>query len=146
MAKNIKPYEITVDSELNSEIAKGLNLLPVMPEIVAVIQSSIDENFRVGGRFGTDNEYGGGSNKWPAIKHRSGIPLTDTGDLKNRVEVTFSGTNVYISSPRVDFPTHNFGDKRDGKVWPARPIAVIQNEDLEEIEFIIESHISGMLK
>ena len=142
----IKPFKTELNLSETSELIKGTNsLAAVMPDIAAVIEASIDENFRVGGRYGTDNEYGGGSNKWPPLKYRKGLPLTDKGNLKN-VNVFASGNLVRVSSPRVDLLTHNFGDRRDNKVWPPRPIVVVQEDDIEEIEHVIEEHIKGITK
>ena len=74
-----------------------INLSQIFPGIKQVILTSIDKNFREGGRFGNENEFGGGKEKWlpshRASKDRgykgktfSGKTLVDKGQLVASVE------------------------------------------------------------
>ena len=58
---------------------------PTFPKIQQVVQTSIDRNFQEGGRFGTANKYGGGSQKWKpsgGSYKRSGISKSGNFCLK----------------------------------------------------------------
>ena len=107
-----------------------INLSQVFPKIKQVILTSIDRNFREGGRFGNENEFGGGKKKW-LPSHRankdkgykgktlSGKTLVDTGQLVASVEagIKISQTgltlNIELGSNKDYASLHQFGGKID---------------------------------
>jgi len=153
-----KLSEIQVQAdELQRALAKAqrdeFDLHRVMGEIALIIKSSIDENFNVGGRYGS-GPYGGGSERWPLshrVREEGGITLTDTAHLKASIVVVPTPRGVVVSSAREDFPTHHFGDRRE--IWggpmigifPPRPIAVVQDEDIEEIQEVISRNAEKII-
>lgn len=89
---------------------------PIIPEIQSIIQTSIDRNFTEVGRFGSDNDFGGGSEKWKqsfrAIKEQ-GQTLSDTGQLAASIYVDVewdgSGFKIVIGSNKSYAAIHQFG-------------------------------------
>lgn len=116
------------------------------PDIEQVIRTSIEDNFRVGGRFGNDNVYGGGSNRWAPISTRESQDpriLVDTADMLNSLDVRveiFDGKLLVTASVRPFYGRfHEEGTSR----MPARPFLVIQDEDIETIAEVIAHHLGG---
>lgn len=111
-----------IDSALDdfaSQIIKkfaGINFSPIIPKLEQVIQTSIDRNFSEGGRFGNDNEFGGGNQKWiesGRAKKQSGQTLIDSGQLSSSIVINISqsngGLNIEISSNKPYAAIQNFG-------------------------------------
>ena len=87
----------------------AIDFSPCFPKVIQIIKNSIDRNFQEGGRYGNDNPFGGGSQKWPVShrakkdkgykgKTRSGKTLIDTGQLvaSIQVSITQSGSAIQI--------------------------------------------------
>lgn len=94
----------------------NINWSPILGYIENVIKTSIDRNFSEGGRFGNDNPFGGGSNKWivsKAAHKRSGQTLLDTGRLASSVDVNISykgnQISIEVGSNLPYAAIHNFG-------------------------------------
>lgn len=114
-----------------------------IPDIRQTIQTSIEDNFRAGGRYGNDNPWGGGSQSWAPTK-RGGRILQDTSDLIHSIDVIVrlesDGLVIEINVGKTYAAIHQFGGKtgRNRSVTlPPRPYAVIQNEDIEMIVEIL---------
>lgn len=159
-----------VSIKVNSkELSKVFQLIQVeelvlgraLGEIALAIKSSIDENFNVGGRYG-DGELGGGNQRWlpyktytkkltKRVRKAGGKTLVDTGNLRDSIQVFAAVKSVVMSSARIDAPTHHYGDERPifgGPmigIFPRRPIFVIQDDDILEIEEIIVRHVETIL-
>jgi phage virion morphogenesis protein len=126
---------------------------PVMEEIGEQIVSSIIQNFREGGRFGDDNEMGGGSQRWiPSRRaiNENGQTLVRTAQagLRDSISYRIDGNIIIVGSNKVYAAIHHFGGqtgRNKATTLPARPWAVIQNDDLEEIESIITDHYAALL-
>lgn len=93
-----------------------INWSPIIPKLEQVVATSIDRNFSEGGRFGTDNAFGGGSQKWTVSKRaikQSGQTLVDSGLLAGSVQIRIgqrgNGLSIEISSNRPYAAIHNFG-------------------------------------
>jgi len=94
----------------------NINWSPILPAIREVIKTSIDRNFSEGGRFGDDNDFGGGNQKWivsKASERRSGQTLVDTGRLASSVtiNISYSGNklNIEVGSNLPYAAIHQFG-------------------------------------
>ena len=134
------------------------DLTPVAGAIRNILMTSIDRNFSEGGRYGTDNVFGGGATRWKPSGRASGQDsitvtkrdkkgrfrkekvggqtLVDTGQLAASIQVSVVGHTVQIGTNKIYGAIHHFGGKagRGHSVSiPARPFLVVQNEDLEDI-------------
>jgi len=131
-------------------IFSQVDFSPLFKQIETLIKSSIDRNFKAGGRFGT-GKFGGGSNQWvksARSKKQSGQTLQDTGSMKLGVGVQVSYNsgqfNVTITAGKVYSAAHNFGHISRPKL-PARPYLVIQDEDLEDIVELVSDYLAKQL-
>lgn len=121
------------------------NLTPVLPAIAETIRSSIDKNFQAGGRTG-DNGYGGGSKRWtPSLRaeKEGGQTLVDHAILASSINVQVSGSAITISSNLDYAAIQNFGGpagRNHAVLLPARPFAVVQDEDLDEMIDIVVAY------
>ena len=149
------------------------DLSPIMDELAEIIDASVQENFDVGGRYGTDNEMGGGSEHWRVsqrARRQNGQTLIDEGRLRGTFKVRAHADGVSIGSNLKYAAIHHFGGainhpggtpyvniggvptflRKDG-TYPdgtkftrahrigigARPWAVVQNEDLTEMNRVV---------
>ena len=89
---------------------QNVDYTPVLRQISMIIKNSIDENFQQGGRYGNDNIWGGGSQKWKVSrrakkdkgykgKSSSGKTLLDTSALAKSiyVKVIQEGNKISIA-------------------------------------------------
>lgn len=166
----------TFGSKLARVYATFEDLRPIMPEIAEIIDSSVQENFMVGGRFGNANEMGGGTNRWNVsqrARRQHGQTLVDTGRMRASFQVTITDDGIAIGSNVRYAAAQHYGVdidhpggtpfamiggiptflKKDGNYPPgtrftkahkipleARPWAVVQNEDLEDINEVVVDH------
>lgn len=106
-----------------------------IPDIEQTIRTSIEDNFRMGGRWGNDNPFGGGSNPWAPVKHPDSSKriLVDTADLMNSIDVRVElvdGQILITVSARPFYARF----LQEGTIYmEPRPFLVIQNEDIEQI-------------
>lgn len=94
----------------------NINWSPIIPKLEQVVATSIDRNFSEGGRFGTDNPLGGGSQKWTKSKRaikQSGQTLVDSGLLASSIQIRISQNgnklNIEVGSNRPYAAIQNFG-------------------------------------
>lgn len=121
-----------------------MDMTPLFNDIELLIKSSIELNFKQGGRFGS-GKFGGGTNKWIESKRaikESGQTLQDTGSLKSNVgvQITYNSGqfNITLTAGKLYSAAHNFGHSYKPKL-PKRPFLVIQDEDIELIkEWVVE--------
>lgn len=127
------------------------DLTPIAGAIRNILITSIDRNFSEGGRYGTENVFGGGSTRWKPsgrAQRDSGQTLVDTGQLAASIQVSVVGNSVQIGTNKVYGAIHHYGGRagRGGSVViPARPFLVIQNEDLEDIGTAFLNHVAKLL-
>lgn len=143
MATDVNTTQLDV---LKKAITTGDLIAGVMPLVADILQGSIDKNFREGGRFGSDNEYGGGSQKWQQsqrAKEQGGLTGVDTGRGRTSVQVLpAGGSSVILSSGGVNYMTFfHYGTKHQ----VPRPVMVIQDEDLDEIEATVSEYVEQRL-
>lgn len=133
-----------------------MDLSPVMQEIAEIGDSSIQQNFRVGGRFGS-GEFGGGTQRWPESERartEGGRTLLDTAHLSASVTSSVSGNSVSWGTNLVYAATMQFGRKKDGGtsdpdgdgfVIPPRPFVVLQDIDIEDMIDVVLGYYSGLI-
>ncbi|ROL55814.1 hypothetical protein D9V84_10400 [Bacteroidetes/Chlorobi group bacterium Naka2016] len=127
-------------SELDSSLEKfkneilgkfqNPNFAKIFPVVWSIVQSSIDQNFMVEGRFG-DGLFGGGTQKWQKSKRaikQNGQTLSDTGRLASSIQVIVSqqgnSLKIQAGSNLPYAAIHNFG----GVIHvPARSRLYVQN-------------------
>lgn len=129
-----------------------------LPEIAEAYRSSIDFNFRKGGRYG-EGLFGGGTRKWKIsyrAKEQQGQTLVDTRRLANSIVIATKGKRIVIGTNTKYAAIHQYGGiiraktKRGllfnigGKFYmkksvkiPARPFIVLQDSDLRLTREII---------
>lgn len=120
---------------------------PFFEEVGEILDSSIQDSFRQGGRYsGNPDEFRGGSQKWTKSKRaeeQSGQTLLDKGQLAASITYFANDAGVIIGSNRVYGAIHHFGGQtgRDHAVTlPARPWLVVQEEDYEDIREALRIH------
>ncbi|ROL55644.1 hypothetical protein D9V84_11215 [Bacteroidetes/Chlorobi group bacterium Naka2016] len=91
------------------------NFAKIFPVVRSIVQSSIDQNFMVEGRFG-DGLFGGGTQKWSKSKRalkQNGQTLSDTGRLAASIQIVVSqqgnSLNIQAGSNLPYAAIHNFG-------------------------------------
>lgn len=141
--------EYGFEPQIHRYFQKFTELPPeVMADIAETIDSSIQENFTVGGRYGTDNELGGGSDKWvksKRVEEEGGDTLVMDTYLRKGVQVRVSDDAIIIGNEMIYGAIHHFGRAaRNPGPIPRRPWAVIQNEDLEAIADIVVEHFKSI--
>lgn len=97
--------------ELQERRRRMQDLSPVMPEIGQIHLASVQKNFRVGGRTGS-NPFGGGSAHWiPSgrAKRQSGKTLIDSGQLSASITYQIAGNRVIIGTNKVYGGIHQYG-------------------------------------
>jgi phage gpG-like protein len=126
------------------------DVTPALQEVAQIIVDSISENFDVGGRHGT-GPYGGSegaTHTWKRSKRaieQSGMTLLDTGRLATSItySIGIDRKTIHIGSNVVYAAIHNFGgyNGRNRSVHQiARPFAVIQTEDIEDIRAALTAY------
>lgn len=156
-------------AELKRIVDKVDDISPILPEFGEVTVASIQRNFSLGGRYGTDNEFGGGSNTWvPSLRaeEQGGVTLNDRNILSNSITYEVTGKDeLSVGTNSLYGPIHNFGGEIEPKnspflmfrlangafvktkkvVIPERPFVVIQNEDLVEYGEITIAYYTALL-
>jgi len=137
------------------------NLKPAMLAISLKMAASINKNFEVGGRYSRAGEIMGGSTKWqaaaapPVYKRGSkargvkkgderGSTLFRSGQLKRSFVAAATNDSASISTNLEYAAIQNFGGKtgRGHRITlVARPIAVIQEEDVDIAKEILTTHL-----
>lgn len=104
---------------------KSISYASLSPQIRELLITSINYNFQVGGRYGNDNPFGGGNQKWKKSKRamqQSGMTLQDTGQMAAsiRVKVKFEGNKLIIQmGSNKKYAAHqHFGSKKGGFIHP----------------------------
>lgn len=166
---NLIPNLSDFDKGRRELSARVRNLAPVLPDIGEMFRSSIDQNFAVGGRFGSE-PFGGGKERWKIsirAREQGGQTLLDTRRLSASVGYSISGNTVSVGSNVIYGALHHFGKKIEGKsggflyfrigkrgsnlyrkrsvTIPARPWLVLQSEDVTEAVEIVASYVIGGL-
>jgi len=152
-----------VKSMLERIISRTRNATPVMNEIGAIVRRSIIRNFQEGGRptrwkplavatilksiRRSDFTKKGKLTAQASKRLQGGVPLTDTGTLRNSISYKAYPDKVTIG-PKASIPyaaIHQLGGQagRGHKVTiPARPYLMVQDEDWLEIRKAMIKYIT----
>ena len=148
MAKSIESNIDAWAANFARQVNSPAILERALPDIRQTIQTSIEDNFRAGGRYGSDNPWGGGSQSW-APTQRGGRILVDTADLLNSITVDVriesGGIVIEIRSGKAYAAIHHFGGdagRNRSVTLPPRPYAVIQDEDIRMIVEILTEEMA----
>lgn len=144
------------DSDLKRFLMSAMTIpmKPLYEEIGEILDSSIQKNFREGGRYASDGEGGwtGGTNKWIEsirAEAQNGQTLQDTGGLAASITYHASEDGVVIGTNKAYGAIQQFGGeagKGNSVILPPRPYIVIQEEDYEDIEDAISKFYERSLK
>ena len=93
----------------------------LMRRLAGTMRYAVAQNFKQGGRP-----------EWLALKYRSGIPLNDTGALRQSIDELSDNDTALVGTNMVYAAIHQFGGwaGRNRKVYiPARPFLQLTNQD-----------------
>lgn len=125
--------------KLQQQLTSPERYAPAFPDIEQVIRSSIEENFRVGGRFGNANPWGGGTERWAPVK--SDDPgkriLVDEADMLNSIDVRVEILGGEIVISLISRPFYSRFHMEGTSRMPARPFLVLQDKDVQQIVRIL---------
>lgn len=140
-----------------ANLTRTIDYTPILRNIRQIIDTSIQRNFQVGGRFGEGtlfgNPFGGGSKRWQvsaAARKRRGQTLRKTGQLAASIRVEVRQQDgkivVVVGSNKNYAATMHYGRKRGegGAYLPPRPYLVLQDEDIELIRTMLQRYISNL--
>lgn len=141
-----------LEKALGQMAKSGSDLREPLSLIGEIVASSVDKNFQVEGRHSGDpDSIFGGRESWaPWSKSwekkriemgKNGKILTLNGGLASSIAYEVAGDSVSISTAKDYASRLHFGDVKDR--LPARPFLVIQEEDLEEINEVLASFLTG---
>jgi phage gpG-like protein len=136
---------------MNAYARKVSDLRPIMDDLAEIGLSSIMRNFEAGGRYGS-GEFGGGSERWipsRAAEERDGQTLLDEGILANSVDYWIEGNVLIFGSnepqARRLFEGDDDVNEEGDLLYPPRPAIVLQDEDIDEMMFVITDYASGLV-
>lgn len=129
----------------------SVSFADVLPKINNLIQTSISDNFQAGGRFGNDNQFGGGSNKWivsKRAKQQSGMTLQDRGSLAKSIRVSSYSQNgriVVTIGSNLKYAAHqHFGSKEGGFKHPGGTSFVIRkSKGVTKAKFVTNKYAAA---
>ena len=97
----------------------------LMRRLAGTMRYAVAQNFKQGGRP-----------EWLALKYRSGIPLNDTGALRQSIDELSDNDTALVGTNMVYAAIHQFGGwaGRNRKVYiPARPFLQLTNDDKNDL-------------
>ncbi len=139
--------DVKLDKAFRATVKEVFNDALLYQTVGEILRTSIQKNFDKEGRYGDliDGVWQGGSNTWKSLSdsrikqrtkkgHWPGKILQDTGGLKTAVTVETGKKSVTVGIAKNYADYLQFGTEK----MEARPIVVIQDEDLIEIEAAVE--------
>lgn len=135
-------------------IIQSIPMAPLYQEIGEIIDSSVQRNFQLGGRFNYDNDLKpiGGALKWVQsmrAKEQNGKTLLDSSQLASSITYQADERGVTVGINKVYGAIHQFGGfaGKGKKIYiTARPYLVIQAEDYVEIQQAVERYYARFFK
>ncbi|WP_439240887.1 phage virion morphogenesis protein [Lonepinella sp. BR2474] len=110
----------------------------LMKALSGTLKTAVDKNFAQGGRP-----------KWQGLKYRNGVPLVNTGHLKNSIQSVYDNDVAQAGTNVVYAGIHQFGGKagRNRQVTiPARPFLRLTAEDEGDLVTDIQRYLQGLLQ
>ena len=109
----------------------------LMRRLAGTMRYAVAQNFKQGGRP-----------EWLALKYRSGIPLNDTGALRQSIDELSDNDTALVGTNMVYAAIHQFGGwaGRNRKVYiPARPFLQLTNEDKQDLMDDVQDYFASLL-
>jgi len=109
----------------------------LMRRLAGTMRYAVAQNFKQGGRP-----------EWLALKYRSGIPLNDTGALRQSIDELSDNDTALVGTNMVYAAIHQFGGwaGRNRKVYiPARPFLQLTNEDKQDLMDDVQDYFVSLL-
>ena len=110
----------------------------LMRRLAGTMRYAVAQNFKQGGRP-----------EWLALKYRSGIPLNDTGALRQSIDELSDNDTALVGTNMVYAAIHQFGGwaGRNRKVYiPARPFLQLTNEDKQELMDDVQDYFAQLVR
>ena len=120
-------------------LSRGIsdNRYLLMRRLAGTMRYAVAQNFKQGGRP-----------EWLALKYRSGIPLNDTGALRQSIDELSDNDTALVGTNMVYAAIHQFGGwaGRNRKVYiPARPFLQLTNEDKQDLMDDVQDYFASLL-
>ena len=109
----------------------------LMRRLAGTMRYAVAQNFKQGGRP-----------EWLALKYRSGIPLNDTGALRQSIDELSDNDTALVGTNMVYAAIHQFGGwaGRNNKVFiPARPFLPLTNEDKQDLLDDVQDYFASLI-
>ena len=109
----------------------------LMRRLAGTMRYAVAQNFKQGGRP-----------EWLALKYRSGIPLNDTGALRQSIDELSDNDTALVGTNMVYAAIHQFGGwaGRNNKVFiPARPFLQLTNEDKQDLLDDVQDYFASLI-
>ena len=110
----------------------------LMRRLAGTMRYAVAQNFNQGGRP-----------EWLALKYRSGIPLNDTGALRQSIDELSDNDTALVGTNMVYAAIHQFGGwaGRNRKVYiPARPFLQLTNEDKQDLMDDVQDYFAQLVR
>ena len=110
----------------------------LMRRLAGTMHYAVAQNFTQGGRP-----------EWLALKYRSGIPLNDTGALRQSIDELSDNDTALVGTNMVYAAIHQFGGwaGRNRKVYiPARPFLQLTNEDKQDLMDDVQDYFAQLVR
>lgn len=110
----------------------------LMRRLAGMMRYAVAQNFKQGGRP-----------EWLALKYRSGIPLNDTGALRQSIDELSDNDTALVGTNMVYAAIHQFGGwaGRNRKVYiPARPFLQLTNEDKQDLLDDVQDYFAQLVR
>ncbi|EEP68044.1 phage virion morphogenesis protein [Kingella oralis] len=120
-------------------LSRGMsdNRYLLMRRLAGTMRYAVAQNFKQGGRP-----------EWLALKYRSGIPLNDTGALRQSIDELSDNDTALVGTNMVYAAIHQFGGwaGRNRKVYiPARPFLQLTNEDKQDLMDDVQDYFASLI-
>ena len=109
----------------------------LMRRLAGTMRYAVAQNFKQGGRP-----------EWLALKYRSGIPLNDTGALRQSIDELSDNDTALVGTNMVYAAIHQLGGwaGRNNKVFiPARPFLQLTNEDKQDLMDDVQDYFASLI-
>lgn len=121
-------------------LSRGMsdNRYLLMRRLAGTMRYAVAQNFKQGGRP-----------EWLAVKYRSGIPLNDTGALRQSIDELSDNDTALVGTNMVYAAIHQFGGwaGRNNKVFiPARPFLQLTNEDKQDLLDDVQDYFAQLVR
>ena len=132
-------YLFVVQNQIE-RLSRGVsdNRYLLMRRLAGTMHYAVAQNFKQGGRP-----------EWLALKYRSGIPLNDTGALRQSIDELSDNDTALVGTNMVYAAIHQFGGwaGRNRKVYiPARPFLQLTNEDKQDLMDDVQDYFAQLVR